>query len=181
MNQILAEIDVVSQRNVFVIGATNRPDILDTAITRPGRLDQLIYIPLPDHPSRVSIFQATLRKSPIAEDVTFELLADVTEGFSAADVAEICQRAAKNAIREAIAADEEEKLLVAEEGDEYLELEEGEEEDEWVDPVPCITRAHFEEAMSYARKSVPDSEIQRYNEFAKKMKVDNANTNDFKF
>ena len=49
---------------------------------RPGRLDQLIYIPLPDTPSRVSIFKANLRKSPVADDVTFEQLAKVTEGFS---------------------------------------------------------------------------------------------------
>jgi transitional endoplasmic reticulum ATPase len=54
---------------VFVIGATNRPDIMDSAVTRPGRLDQLIYIPLPDQPSRESIFKAALRKSPIDPEV----------------------------------------------------------------------------------------------------------------
>merc|ERR1740121_2115514 len=63
INQILTEIDGVGDRkNVFVIGATNRPDILDSAVMRPGRLDQLIYIPLPDYDSRLSIFQANLRK-----------------------------------------------------------------------------------------------------------------------
>lgn len=63
INQILTEVDGVGARKaVFVIGATNRPDILDNAITRPGRLDQLIYIPLPDMDSRISIFQANLRK-----------------------------------------------------------------------------------------------------------------------
>ena len=63
INQILTEVDGVGARKaVFVIGATNRPDILDNAITRPGRLDQLIYIPLPDLDSRVSIFNANLRK-----------------------------------------------------------------------------------------------------------------------
>lgn len=63
INQILTEVDGVGARKaIFVIGATNRPDILDNAITRPGRLDQLIYIPLPDHDSRVSIFEANLRK-----------------------------------------------------------------------------------------------------------------------
>jgi SpoVK/Ycf46/Vps4 family AAA+-type ATPase len=118
MNQILAEIDVASGSNVFIIGATNRPDILDTAITRPGRLDQLIYIPLPDFESRLSIFKANLRKSPIAPDMSFEVLAKVTEGFSGADVTEICQRACKIAIREAIAKDEaillDEELMEAE-------------------------------------------------------------------
>lgn len=55
-----------SKKNVFIIGATNRPDIIDPAILRPGRLDQLIYIPLPDEASRVQIFKANLRKSPVA-------------------------------------------------------------------------------------------------------------------
>ena len=101
INQILSEIDGMgSGKTLFVIGATNRPDILDPGIMRPGRLDQLIYIPLPDHDSRVSIFKANLRKSPVADDVTFQKLADVTEGFSGADITEICQRAAKNAIRD---------------------------------------------------------------------------------
>ena len=54
-----------ARKSVFVIGATNRPDILDNAVTRPGRLDQLIYIPLPDYKSRLSIFKAALRKSPV--------------------------------------------------------------------------------------------------------------------
>merc|ERR1719163_734534 len=64
INQILTEIDGVgSKKNVFVIGATNRPDIIDPALMRPGRLDQLIYIPMPDYESRLSILKATLRKS----------------------------------------------------------------------------------------------------------------------
>merc|ERR1719482_2590410 len=92
INQILTEIDGVGARkSVFVIGATNRPDILDPAITRPGRLDQLIYIPLPDLKSRVSIFQACLRKSPVSPDVDLEAMARATHGFSGADITEICQ------------------------------------------------------------------------------------------
>ena len=72
---------------------------------RPGRLDQLIYIPLPDKPSRVSIFQANLRKSPIAPDITFEQLADVTDGFSSADFTENYRCDAKNAICDSIIAE----------------------------------------------------------------------------
>ena len=56
------------------LGATNRPEILDEALLRPGRLDQLIYIPLPDHPSRVSILKANLRKTPIASDIDINFL-----------------------------------------------------------------------------------------------------------
>lgn len=63
INQLLTEMDGVgSKKNVFVIGATNRPDILDPAIMRPGRLDQLIFIPVPDYESRLSILKAVLRK-----------------------------------------------------------------------------------------------------------------------
>lgn len=74
INQILTEMDgMSSKKNVFIIGATNRPDIIDPAILRPGRLDQLIYIPLPDEKSRMSILKANLRKSPISK-VTVPLL-----------------------------------------------------------------------------------------------------------
>ena len=94
-----------SKKNVFIIGATNRPDILDGAIMRPGRLDQLIYIPLPDEESRRSILKANLRKTPIAKDVDLDFLAANTKDFSGADLTEICQRACKLAIRESIAKD----------------------------------------------------------------------------
>lgn len=66
---------------------------------RPGRLDQLIYIPLPDDDSRRNIFKSVLRKSPVAPDVDIEALVKNTKGFSGADITEICQRAAKSAIR----------------------------------------------------------------------------------
>ena len=59
--------DGMEAENIFIIGATNRPDIIDSAILKPGRLDQLIYIPLPNEASRVSIFKANLRKSPVAK------------------------------------------------------------------------------------------------------------------
>ena len=115
-----------AKKNVFIIGATNRPDIIDPAVLRPGRLDQLMYIPLPDEGtilefwellkfrrifteistgSRLSIFKANLRKSPVDPEVDIEHLARVTKGFSGADLTEICQRACKLAIRECIAKD----------------------------------------------------------------------------
>jgi SpoVK/Ycf46/Vps4 family AAA+-type ATPase len=91
-----------AKKTVFIIGATNRPDIIDPALLRPGRLDQLIYIPLPDEQSRLQIFKACLRKSPVAKDVDLHALAKYTQGFSGADITEICQRACKYAIRENI-------------------------------------------------------------------------------
>lgn len=103
LNQLLTEMDGMNaKKTVFIIGATNRPDIIDPALLRPGRLDQLIYIPLPDEESRLQIFKACLRKSPISKDVDLRALAKYTQGFSGADITEICQRACKYAIRENI-------------------------------------------------------------------------------
>jgi transitional endoplasmic reticulum ATPase len=65
-------------------------------------LDQLIYIPLPDLPSRISVLKANLRKTPIAKDIDLNFLAKLTEGFSGADLTEICQKAAKAAVRDVI-------------------------------------------------------------------------------
>lgn len=167
INQILTEIDGVgAKKSVFVIGATNRPDILDNAVTRPGRLDQLIYIPLPDYGSRLSVFKANLRKSPVAPDVDLAAMAKATEGFSGADITEICQRAAKNAIRESVDFGIKRAKQIA--------AGEINEDDPYEDPVPFIRRDHFEEALSRARRSVSDKDIQQYEQFMAKMKSDAA-------
>ena len=101
MNQLLTEMDGVgAKKSLFFIGATNRPDILDDALLRPGRLDQLIYIPLPDQASRYAIFKANLRKTPLAADVDLNFVAQITDGFSGADITELCGRASKSAVRE---------------------------------------------------------------------------------
>merc|ERR1712183_80744 len=153
MNQLLTEIDGVgAKKNVFFIGATNRPELLDEALLRPSRLDQLIYIPLPDRPARQSVLDSTLRKSPIAPNVPISFIAQKTEGFSGADLAEFCQRAAKAAIRDAIAAEE----LKA--GDDAMDDGAGAE----------ITRKHFEEAFAGARRSVATNDLAKYDQFRKK-------------
>jgi transitional endoplasmic reticulum ATPase len=165
LNQILTEMDGMNaKKNVFIIGATNRPDQIDPALLRPGRLDQLIYIPLPDEKSRLSILNAALRKSPVARDVDLPFLSRNTHGFSGADLTEICQRAAKLAIRESIEADirKARERKEKEDAAEDAKMEEDDEED----PVSVITREHFEEAMKYARRSVSDGDIRRYEMFA---------------
>ena len=91
LNQLLTEMDGAgSKKNLFFIGATNMPHILDEALIRPGRLDQLIYIPLPDQGSRVNIIKAVLRKSPVAGNISMDFLASKCEGFSGADMTELC-------------------------------------------------------------------------------------------
>jgi transitional endoplasmic reticulum ATPase len=176
INTILTEIDSVEQKkSVFIIGATNRPDILDSSVTRPGHLDQLVYIPLPDYESRLSIFHANLRKCPVAPDVDVKKLAKNTEGFSGADITEICQRAAKNAIREDIEADvnrasnEAQLDLNAEEG---LKRFPG---------VKWIRREHFVEATNRARRSVSDEDVVRYKQFLTKQADDAKDAGGFSF
>jgi len=173
LNQLLTEMDGMgSKKTVFIIGATNRPDIIDPALLRPGRLDQLIYIPLPDEGSRRQIFKSVLRKSPIAQDVDFDLLTKFTHGFSGADITEICQRACKTAIRENIEKDIERERRKAENPDLM-------EED--VDEVPCISKAHFEEAMKFARRSVSDADIRKYQAFAQTLQQSRGFGSDFRF
>uniref|UniRef100_A0A7S2V5G4 Cell division cycle protein 48 n=1 Tax=Fibrocapsa japonica TaxID=94617 RepID=A0A7S2V5G4_9STRA len=160
MNQLLTEMDGVgAKKNVFIIGATNRPDIIDPALMRPGRLDQLIYIPMPDVEARLSILKATLRKSPVSKDVDMAYLAAQTDKFSGADLTEICQRAAKLAIRENIMRDMERERLRAEAGEDM----EGVEEE---DLVPEILPRHFEEAVRNSRRSVSDRDLAQYASFA---------------
>ncbi|KAL3770616.1 hypothetical protein ACHAWO_009380 [Cyclotella atomus] len=165
INQILTEVDGVGARkNVFVIGATNRPDIIDPAVIRPGRLDQLIYIPLPDLASRMAIFKAALRKAPVDPNIDIEVLAKSTHGFSGADITEICTSASKLAIREAILAEEARLKKVA--------AGEIEEDEGKMDPKDMIiTKRHFNFAMSKARRSVSEQDIAVYEEFAEKQKA----------
>jgi transitional endoplasmic reticulum ATPase len=101
VNQLLAEMDgLIPLRGVVVIAATNRPDIVDPALLRPGRFDRLVFIPLPDKKAREEIFKVHTRKMPLAEDVNISVLADMTEGYTGADIEAICREAALNAIRE---------------------------------------------------------------------------------
>jgi transitional endoplasmic reticulum ATPase len=82
LDQILTEMDGMNaKKNVFIVGTANRPDQIDPALLRPGRLDQLIYIPLPDEPSRQSILKACLKKSPVAPEVDLAFLAKNTHGY----------------------------------------------------------------------------------------------------
>lgn len=187
MNQVLTEMDGVgAKKSVFVIGATNRPDILDPAIMRPGRLDQLIFIPMPDYDSRLSILRATLRKSPVSPSVDLAVLADATgvclclclcPVFVPASMpvcvyflCPFCRCADKftgadlseicqRAVKFAIR-----ECIEKDMERRRLAAEAGEDLDDVddVDPVPEITTTHFELAMRDARRSVSDADMARY-------------------
>ncbi|KKJ93387.1 AAA family ATPase [Micromonospora sp. HK10] len=102
---LLTELDgVEALRNVVVVGATNRPDLVDPALLRPGRLERLVYVPPPDGPSRAEILRSAARNVPLAPDVDLTALGAELDGFSAADCAALIREAALAAMRESLAA-----------------------------------------------------------------------------
>ena len=123
INQLLTEMDGIGvKKNVFVVGATNRPDILDEALLRPGRLDQLIYIPLPDQKSRVSILKAILRKTPMDPKINIEFIGQITDGLSGADLKELCNQVCKSAVKESIEAQQQRDALLKDKNDIDIEM-----------------------------------------------------------
>merc|ERR1719230_498304 len=163
MNQLLTEMDGINAaKQIFVVGATNRPDILDPAIKRPGRLDQVIFL---DLPARISIFKACLRKSPLDPDVDLAHMAEQTNGYSGADLGGICKNAAKIAIRnqiEASVAKVKAKAQAREEalaeGIEYMSDDDEEEEDD----VPTITMSMMLLALQDSTRSVTEADYKKY-------------------
>jgi cell division protease FtsH len=101
LNQLLVEMDgFESNEGVILISATNRPDVLDPALLRPGRFDRQVVVPLPDVKGREKIFEVHARKAPIAEDVDFAVLARGTPGTSGADIENLINEAVLNAARD---------------------------------------------------------------------------------
>src|ERR671919_784586 len=104
ISQLLTELDGLEVlTNVIVIAATNRPDIIDTALLRPGRFDRLLYVPSPDRDSRIQIIKIHTNKKPLAEDVDIEKLADLTDRYTGADISSLSSAAVMLALREHVA------------------------------------------------------------------------------
>ena len=107
VNTLLAEMDGLKELNdVIVIGATNRPDIIDPALLRPGRFDRLLLIPPPSKESRLEVFKIHTKNMPLSKDVNIEKLAEKTDGFVGADMETLCREAAILALREDIKSKE---------------------------------------------------------------------------
>ncbi|MFX1316018.1 MAG: CDC48 family AAA ATPase [Promethearchaeota archaeon] len=101
VNQILVEMDGVENRKgIVVIASTNRPDIVDSAFLRPGRFDRLIFVKAPDYEARLKILEVHTKNMPLAEDVSLKKIAQDTEGYSGADLENVCREAGMQAIRE---------------------------------------------------------------------------------
>ena len=118
LSQFLVELDGIEElKGVLILGATNRPDIIDPAILRPGRFDQIVEIPLPDEKGRKEIFEVHLRNKPLSSAINLDEFASKTGGFSGAEIASVCNKAALMAVRRAIEAvkgqsDSEVELLI---------------------------------------------------------------------
>lgn len=107
ISQLLTEMDgIVTLEDVVVIAATNRPDIVDPAILRPGRFDRLIYVPDPDEKARLEILQIYTKEMPLTKDVDLAQLTSMTKNYSGADIDAVCREAGLNALRRDINAKE---------------------------------------------------------------------------
>ncbi|MCX8200343.1 MAG: AAA family ATPase [Candidatus Micrarchaeota archaeon] len=113
LSTMLEEMDgLTSDNNVLVVGATNVPHMLDKALIRPGRLDKIIYMPLPDREGRERIFEVQLKGIPLANDVDIKALAKKTERFSGADIANLCKEAVRLAAKRAAEKEKLEPVLM---------------------------------------------------------------------
>ncbi len=107
ISQLLTEMDgLITLEDVVIIAATNRPDIVDPAVLRPGRFDRLIYVPEPDEKARLEIFKIYTKEIPLTKDVDLEALANKTKSYSGADIDAVCREAALNALRQNIQSKE---------------------------------------------------------------------------
>ncbi|MCL0055454.1 AAA family ATPase [Dehalococcoidia bacterium] len=123
--QFLAEMDGLmgDNENILFLGATNKPGSLDPAVLRPGRFDQKIYIPLPDKEARVVLFQSQLKGRPVSKNMSYKELSELSDGFSGADIVEICNRAAIRPFRESIQSGKDRSINISDLKDVMTELE----------------------------------------------------------
>jgi len=100
VNQLLTEMDGMEDlKDVVILATSNRPDIVDSSLLRPGRFDRMIFVPAPDTESRLAILKVHTKKMPLAKDVDLDALVKKTSGFSGADIENVCREAAMNALR----------------------------------------------------------------------------------
>ncbi len=138
VNQLLVEMDGMEDRKgVVVIASTNRPDLVDSALLRPGRFDRLLYVTAPDLESRIKIIEVHTREMPLANDVSLKHIAQITEGYSGADLENVCREAGMQAIREKM------------------------------EDIDKIEYKHFEFALSKISSTLPTEIIEKYEDMAK--------------
>jgi transitional endoplasmic reticulum ATPase len=152
VSQLLTELDgLEALEDVVVIATSNRPDLIDSALLRPGRLDRHVHVPVPDEEARRAIFDVHTRHKPLADDVDLDALARKTEGYVGADIEAVAREAAMTASRE------------------FIHSVSKEEVGESVGNVR-ITMAHFEDALGEVTPSVTPETRTRYEEIEERFK-----------
>ena len=173
VNQLLSEMDgIVPLSKVVVIAATNRPDIIDPALLRPGRFDRLIYVPPPDKQARLEILKVHTKSVPLSPDVNLEALAEKTEGYTGADLEALVREATMISLREIYSKcnTSAEKECKNAKGDGATECYNRVIKSCIDSNAPNVTSAHFEEAMKVVTPSLTKAQIERYERMAKELK-----------
>ncbi|PSP85285.1 AAA family ATPase [Halobacteriales archaeon QS_6_64_34] len=146
VSQLLTELDGIEEmEDVVVVATTNRPDLIDSALLRPGRLDRHVHVPVPDEEARHAIFAVHTRDKPLADGVDLNSLASRTDGYVGADIEAVCREASMAATRE------------------FINSVDPEDIDDSVTNVR-VTMDHFEHALSEVGPSVTDETRERYDE-----------------
>lgn len=149
VSQLLTELDGLEDlRGVIIIGATNRPDIIDEALLRPGRFDRLLEVPLPDNDAIREILRIHMAKKPVDNSVDIEKLVELVKGYSGADIASLVNAAAMSAIREHITNNRSEQTTIKKEQAKSL----GDNENRKF-PL-TISMKHFEDALKKVKRSI---------------------------
>ncbi|MWV64721.1 CDC48 family AAA ATPase [Halorubrum sp. JWXQ-INN 858] len=152
VSQLLTELDgLESLEDVVVIATTNRPDLIDSALLRPGRLDRHVHVPVPDEDARRKILEVHTREKPLADDVDLDAIARRTDGYVGADLEAVAREASMSASREFIASVPREEV-----GESIGNVR--------------VTMAHFEEALSEVAPSVTSETRERYEEIEQRFK-----------
>ncbi len=160
VSQLLTELDGLEElEDVVVIATTNRPDLIDTALLRPGRLDRHVHVPVPDEEARKKIFEVHTRDKPLADDIDLASLASKTEGYVGADIEAVCREASMAASRE------------------FINSVSPEEVAESVGNVR-VTNEHFEQALSEVNPSVTEETRERYDEIEEQFDREEPATQD---
>ncbi|WP_226007164.1 CDC48 family AAA ATPase [Natrinema salinisoli] len=146
VSQLLTELDGLEElEDVVVVATTNRPDLIDSALLRPGRLDRHVHVPVPDEDARKAIFEVHTRNKPLAESVDLEWLAGETDGYVGADIEAVCREASMAASRE------------------FINSVDPDDMDDTIGNVR-ISRDHFEHALGEVNPSVSPDTREQYEE-----------------
>ena len=184
VNTLLTELDGLETRvQTFIIGATNRPDMIDPAMCRPGRLDKLLYVDLPNAEERFEILKTISKKTPLGEDVDLKAIAEErkAEGYSGADLAALVREAATLALREALTKNEREQATTTSNpnggslnsthplNNSFSDLSFVGLNNKPTTPVLKVMQIHFQKALQKVSPSVSNAQKRKYDALRRRL------------